>query len=112
MDSNAPLRSNRIDLIDEDDTRGILLCNPEELPDELGSVSEVLLDELGSDDTKEGRRRLVGDGFREEGLSGSGHSVEDDSLGRSDTHLLVEFWVGEGELDGFLEERDAKGERK
>jgi len=47
---------------------------------------------------------LVGDGFGEEGFSCSWDSVEDDSFGGSDTHFFVEFWVGEGEFDGFLEE--------
>lgn len=55
---------------------------------------------------------MVGDGFGEKSLSGSWDSVENDSLWRSDTHLLVEFWVGERELDGFLREGERREEER
>jgi hypothetical protein len=106
---DEPLRSNRIDLIDEDDTRRVLLRHPKQLPHQLGTISEVLLDELGPDDSEEGGGCLVRDGFSEEGLSGSGDTVEDNTFWRADAHLLVELGVGEGEFDGFLSRRTGRG---
>lgn len=71
----------------------------EELANETGTVTEVLLDKLTSDYTQEGGRSLVGDCLGEQGLSGTGSTVENDTLGRLDTHLLVELGVQQGQLD-------------
>lgn len=47
----------------------MLLRHPEQLPHELGSVSEVFLDQLRADHTQEGGRRLIGHGLGEERLT-------------------------------------------
>ena len=49
----------------------MLLGHPEEFPDQLGPVAEVLLDELGADDAEERGGGLVGHGLGKEGLAGA-----------------------------------------
>lgn len=50
----VPLGSDGIDLIDEDDGRGVLLSHAEQLAHELGAIPQVLLDELGTNHSQEG----------------------------------------------------------
>ena len=99
----VPLGADGVDLVDEDDGRGQVVGDAEHLPNELGAVSEVLLDELGTDDAEEGGAGLVGDGLGEEGLAGAGLAVQDDSLGGFDANVLVQLGVGQGQLDGLLD---------
>lgn len=40
------LRADRVDLVDEDDARRVLFSHSEQLSDELGAVTEILLDQL------------------------------------------------------------------
>jgi hypothetical protein len=101
----VPLGTDGVDLVDEHNRRRVLLCNPEQLTDELGPVAEVLLNELGADDAEERRGRLIRDGLREQRLTGSWNAVENNTLGRLDAHLLVELGVSERELNRFLSTR-------
>ena len=68
-----------MNLVNKDDTRCILLCDSEQLAHQFRAVSEVLLDELGTDDAKEGGRRLVRDCLGKERLAGSRNAVQDDT---------------------------------
>ena len=102
---HSPLRSDSINLVNEDDTWCVLLSHTEELADELGPVSEVLLNQLGADYPEECRRSLVCDGFSEKRLPCSWDTVEDDTLWWLDTHLLVELRMCKWQLDGFLCDR-------
>lgn len=47
----------------------MLLGDPEQLSDELGPVTQVLLDKLGPHHSQEGGRGLVGDGLSQQGLT-------------------------------------------
>lgn len=47
----------------------MLLCHPEELPHQLGPVSEVLLDQFRAHHAQEGGRCLVCDGLGEQRLT-------------------------------------------
>mmetsp|Transcript_25079 Transcript_25079/g.57367 ORF Transcript_25079/g.57367 Transcript_25079/m.57367 type:complete len:279 (+) Transcript_25079:280-1116(+) len=91
----VPLGSHRVDLVDEDNRGCLLVCHAEELSDELWSVSEVLLDELGPRHSQEGGRRLVGDGLGEQSLACARLSVQDHPLRRLDPNVLVELRVCE-----------------
>ena len=46
--SHQPFSADSINLVDEDDTGTVLIGHPEQLPHQLGTVSEVLLDQLTS----------------------------------------------------------------
>jgi len=52
---------------------------------------------------EEGSGCLVGDGFGKKGLAGSGRAVQDDTFGWFDAHLLVEFGMQKGQLDGLAD---------
>ena len=67
----------------------MLFCYPEEFSYEFGSVSEVLLNQLRADYSKEGRGCLVGDGFGEKRLSRSRYTIKNNTLGRFDAHFFV-----------------------
>ena len=54
-----PLRGDGVNLVNEDNTWRMLLSHPEQFSYELGTVSEILLNELGTDNTKESGGRLV-----------------------------------------------------
>lgn len=87
-------------LVYENDGRGKVISDPEQLADQLGSLSQVLLHELRAHDSQESGARVVGDGLGEQGLARSGLAVENDSLGGLDADVLVKLGVGEGELWG------------
>ena len=76
---DSPLGTDSVDLIDEDDTGRHLLGDPEQLAHKLGSISEVLLDKLGSDNSQERRRCLVRHSLGQQRLSSSGHSVQNNT---------------------------------
>ncbi|GMT09450.1 hypothetical protein PFISCL1PPCAC_747, partial [Pristionchus fissidentatus] len=97
------LGSYGVNLIDEHDGGRMLLSHTEQLTHHLGSVSEYLLDELGSDNSEEGGRCLIGDCLRKKSLSSAGATVEDDSLGRLDSHFLVVLGMSEGQFDCLLD---------
>mmetsp|Transcript_10690 Transcript_10690/g.27212 ORF Transcript_10690/g.27212 Transcript_10690/m.27212 type:complete len:286 (-) Transcript_10690:281-1138(-) len=97
------LGADGVDFVDEDDGRRQVVGDAEEFADELGAVAEVLLDQFAPDDAEEGRRRLVRDGLGQQRLPGPGLAVEDDALGRLDADFLVEFGMGQRQLDGFLD---------
>ena len=43
-----PFSADSVNLVDEDDAGAMLVRHPEELPDQLGAVSKVLLDQLAA----------------------------------------------------------------
>ena len=73
-------------------------------------LSDVLLDQFGSDQPDECGLGGVGNSLGHEGLTGSGRTYQEDSLRRFDTHLLVEFGPVEGVLDGLAELQHLFGE--
>jgi hypothetical protein len=80
----------------------MFFCDTEELPDKFWAVSKVLLNKLATNDSQESCTRLVGDGLRKKRLASTRNTVQDDTLGWFDAHLLVEFGVSERKLDRFL----------
>lgn len=104
----VPLGADGVNLVDKDDRRRVLLGHAEELAHELWPITEVLLNQLASDDAQEGGRGLVGDGLGEERLAGARGPVQNDALGRLDAHLVVELGVRQGKLDGLLDLLDLR----
>mmetsp|Transcript_11041 Transcript_11041/g.31994 ORF Transcript_11041/g.31994 Transcript_11041/m.31994 type:complete len:476 (+) Transcript_11041:3213-4640(+) len=99
----VPLASDRINLIDKDNRRTQVVGHPEEFTDELGTVSEVLLDEFGSNDAQERGGGVVGHRLGEERLSRSRFSVQDHTLGGLDSDILVELGVRKRKLHRLLD---------
>jgi hypothetical protein len=93
------LGSDRIDLINEDDSGRVLLGLLERLPQVRLGLSRHLGHDLRTVDEEEERSGLVSNGSGHEGLSGSGRSEHEDTSGRLDTDRLEELGVSQGELD-------------
>lgn len=75
----APLRRDRIELVEEDDA-GFGVPGALENSTNVGlGLSDVHVEELGSLHGEEVERTRGGDGFGEEGLSGSRRAVEEDT---------------------------------
>lgn len=49
-----PLGADGVNLVNENNGGCMLLCHPEELPHQLGPISQVLLDQLRAHHTQEG----------------------------------------------------------
>jgi hypothetical protein len=58
----------------------VLLCDAEQLSNQLWSVAQVLLDQLGADHAQEGGGSLVGNGLGQQSLAGTWGSVQDDTF--------------------------------
>ena len=89
------LGAYRVDLVDEDNRRRVLLRHPEQLSNQFGSVAKVLLDQLRANHPQKGGRRLVGHRLGQQRFAGARSAVQDDSLGWFDAHFLVVLGVGE-----------------
>ena len=80
----------------------MLLRHPEQFSHELRAIPKVFLDEFRADDTQERGRGLVRHRLCQKRLASTGHTVQDDTLGRLDTHLLVQLWMCQRKLYRFL----------
>jgi hypothetical protein len=65
------LGRDRVDLVDEDDRRRILTCEPEHVADHAWALAQVLLHELGAVHADERGGRVMCDGLHEHGLASS-----------------------------------------
>ena len=79
--ARASLAAHGVDLIDEDDGRGLLLGLGEEVPDPGSAHAHVELHEVGAGDGEEGHPRLVGHGLGEQGLAGARRAHQKHALG-------------------------------
>src|SRR5208337_5037251 len=71
----APGR-DRIELVDEDDRRSVLACLLEDLPEPLLTLAVIFRDDFGAGDRYEVRPALACDCLCDQGLAGTGRSVE------------------------------------
>ena len=73
----------------------MLLGDAEQLSNELWSVAQIFLDQLGADDSQERGRRLVRNGLGQQGLARAGRSVQDDTFRGSkfEKHNKVNKWA-------------------
>ena len=79
--ARSAVTTDGVDLVDEDDGRGVLLGLVEQVAHARGADADEHLDELGGGHGEEGHTGLAGDGLGQEGLTGSGRAVEEDALG-------------------------------
>lgn len=96
-------RTDRVDLVHEDDRGGVFTSHDEQLTDHARTLTNVLLHKLGTRHANEAAVGVVGDSTGEEGLTRTGGSVQEDTLGLSDTERLEEFGVLDGKLDNLLD---------
>src|SRR6059036_3535745 len=94
-----PLRSNRVEFIDEQDARSVLLGLLELLAEALLALSVVLRHDLRALDRIEICAGFVGHRLCDERLAGAGRPVQEDPLRRIDPEALEQLRVLQGELD-------------
>ena len=101
-DSAAAVATHRVDLVDEDDGRRVLLGAFEELAHARGAHANVEFHELRTGDREEGGLSLARDGLGEQGLARAGRAVQEDAARDARAHL-VELVRGREELADLLE---------
>ena len=78
--AGAALAADRVDLVDEDDARGVLLGLLEQVAHPGGADTDEHLDEVRAGDRVERHARLTGDGPRQQRLAGAGRPVQQHAL--------------------------------
>ena len=99
--SCTALASDGVDLVDEDDARGVRLRLFEQVTHTGGTDSDVHLDEVGTGDRVERDSGLTGNGLGQQGLARTGLTVEEHTLGDLRSHGLELLRFGEELLDLF-----------
>src|SRR5256712_2287592 len=94
-----PLRGDRVEFIDEQDARSVLLGLLELLAEALLALSVVLRHDLRALNRIEIRARFVRHRLRDERLAGAGRSVQEDPFRRIDPEALEQLRVFQRELD-------------
>ncbi len=120
--AGAAMAADRVDLVDEDDARRVLLGLLEHVAHAAGADADEHLDEVGTGDREERHLGLAGDGPRQQRLAGAGradhqHAARDlaaellelarvaqelDQLADFLLGLVAAGDVGEGDLDLVL----------
>src|SRR5262249_57588576 len=76
----AAVAPDGVDLVDEDDARGVLLAVEEEVAHGRRADADEHLDEVRARDREEGHAGLARDRAREQGLAGAGRADEQHAL--------------------------------
>mmetsp|Transcript_23005 Transcript_23005/g.47774 ORF Transcript_23005/g.47774 Transcript_23005/m.47774 type:complete len:345 (+) Transcript_23005:164-1198(+) len=97
------LCGNGINLVNEDDGGSMLLRHTEHLAHELGTITEVLLDQLTANNTEECCGGLIRHSLGQQCLTSAWHTVQDDSLWRLDAHILVQLGMRQRQLHSLLD---------
>src|SRR5690606_28503459 len=100
----APLRRERLDLVDEDHRRRDLSRPLEEPADLLLRLAVPLRQEVARLGGDEVRLRLAGHRLGQERLPGAGGTEEEEPLRRSDPQPVERLRVLEGQLDALAED--------
>ncbi len=79
-EAGAAMTPDGVDLVHEDDAGARLLRLLEQVADARGADADEHLDEVRARDREERHTRLARDGAREQGLTGTGRTVEEDAL--------------------------------
>jgi hypothetical protein len=95
------LSGNGINLINEDDGRGVLFGQTEHITHHAGTFTKILLHKLGANYTDEGGSGVVSHSLGQHGLAASRGSVHEDATWWVNTNLLVEVKVGERQFNGL-----------
>ena len=80
-EAGAAVPADGVDLVDEDDGRGVGLGLLEQVADPGGADADEHLDEVGAGDRVERHAGLAGDGAGQQRLAGAGRAVEQHALG-------------------------------
>ncbi len=80
-ETGAAVASDRVDLVYEDDRRGVGLRLLEQVADAGRTDTDEHLDEVRTGDGVEGHAGLTGDGAGKQRLTGTGRPVQQDALG-------------------------------
>lgn len=97
------LGGDGVDLINEDDSRRVLLGLLEGLAKVGFGFTSHLGHDLGTVDQEEESTGLVGDGTSHQGLTGTGRTVHEDTTRGLDTDGLEELGMTERQLDQFTD---------
>ena len=79
--AGAAMAADGVDLVDEDDRRGVGLGLLEQVAHTRGADADEHLDEVRAGDGEERDPGLAGHGAGQQGLAGAGRAVEQDALG-------------------------------
>ena len=101
-EASATLTTHGVDLVNEDDARGVLLGLLEQVAHPAGTDTHEHLDELRTGDREERHTGLASDGLGQQGLTGTRRAHQQDTLGN--------LGADGGEAIGVLEEVDDLGQ--
>ena len=101
-ETGATLAADRVDLVDEDDARGVALGLVEQVAHAARADADEHLDELGAGDAEERHAGLTRDGASHQGLAGAGRPDEQHAAGDARAER-VELLGELQELDDLLE---------
>ncbi len=93
-ETGATMATDRVDFIDEDDARRVLLRLLEHVAHTRGANADEHLDEVGAGDREERHTRFAGNRLREQGLAGTRRAAHQHAA----RDLAAEFWNLPGSL--------------
>mmetsp|Transcript_6297 Transcript_6297/g.18868 ORF Transcript_6297/g.18868 Transcript_6297/m.18868 type:complete len:332 (+) Transcript_6297:939-1934(+) len=94
-------RANRVDLVDENDRRGLLLGQRESVAHQLGAIADEHLHQLRAGELEEGCVRLRGHGARDKRLPRARRAITKDALRGFDPQAVEAVLVRHGQHDGL-----------
>ena len=97
--AGAALAADRVDLVDEDDARAVLLGLLEQVAHPGGADADEHLDEVRTRDREERNPGLTRDGAGQQRLAGAGRAVEQHALGDLGAERLIPRRVLQEVLD-------------
>ena len=97
--AGASMAAHGVDLVDEDDRRGVLLGGVEQVAHAAGAHTHEHLHEVRAGDRVEGHVGLAGHGAGQQGLAGAGRAVQQHALGDLGAHGLVLARIDQELLD-------------
>ena len=100
-EAGAAMAADRVDLVDEDDARRVLLGLLEHVAHAAGADADEHLDEVGARDGEERHVRLAGDGAGEQRLAGAGRADQQHAARDAAAEPLELLRVAQ-ELDDLL----------
>jgi hypothetical protein len=101
-EAGAAVPANRVDFVDEDDTRSVLLTLIEEIAYTAGPDADEHLDEVAAGHAEERYAGLAGDRPAQQRLAGTRCSDQQSPLGDASAEAL-EFFRRAQEIDDLLE---------
>jgi len=101
-EAGAAMAADRVDLVDEDDARRVLLALLEQVAHARRADADEHLDEVGAADREERHVRFTRDRAREQGLAGSRRAHQQHALRNTAAELLELLRLFQ-ELDDFLQ---------